>query len=353
LNKIANFPDLAQARNQAAEWVARLDRGLSAEEQVEFQKWHRGPVNSQAFQELSTLWSELDVMQVLADVSPRPATLDSSGSRRSRVFVGAVAAALVGALIAVPTWHWLQQRSQPIARDTSAGSRVEAFATAVGERREMQLSDGSTLSLNTNSLVEVAMADNRRNLTLVRGEALFNVAHDASRPFRVKVGDRIVQAVGTAFDVRVYSAGDLEVIVTNGIVNVLPAAEAPDAAPTPIASGLGKGEVLRIDDSGSQSRIRLEDDALAARLSWRTGALVFNGETLARALEEFSRYTRDRFVIDDPELRNLRIGGYFPVGDTAALLEALGAGFGLESTRSPDGTVHISREQLQDAASNP
>ena len=352
MNKIANFPDLAQARNQAAEWVARLDRGLSAGEQVEFQKWQRSAANSQAFQELSALWSELDVMQVLADVSPRSAAPDSSGSRRRRVFMGAVAAALVGAIVAVPTWYWLQQRSQP-AHDTGAGSRVEAYATAVGEQREMQLADGSTLSLNTDSLVEVAMADNRRNLTLVRGEALFTVAHDASRPFRVKAGNRIVQAVGTAFDVRVYAAGDLEVIVTDGIVNVLPGADAAHASPTPIASGLAKGEVLRIDDTGSQSRMRLEDDALASRLSWRKGALVFNGETLAGALEEFSRYTRDRFVIDDPELRNLRIGGYFPVGDTAALLEALHAGFGLEGMRSPDGTVHISREQLQDAASNP
>jgi transmembrane sensor len=330
MSNLAFFPDVALAREQAAQWIARSDRGLTAAEQVEFHHWRANPTNARALQELSALWDDLGVLNVLADVFPAP---QQTRKRQHGARLAVAAAAIL--VIAVTSVLVSRIGTRTPAVPVALSARVTSFETAVGEQRSVALADGSVLTLNTDSQVEVVMGSAARELRLLRGEVHFTVAHDASRPFRVNAGGRIVQAVGTAFDVRMHQGQVIEVIVTEGRVKVL----AADAKA--IAEKLDRGQVLRVEASGSSQVRSLDSETLAARLAWRNGMLVFDGRSLQSALEEFSRYTPDRLVITDPRLRDLRIGGYFPTGDTDALLEALRTGFGLEVTRGTDGIILI------------
>ncbi|MBK6673188.1 MAG: FecR domain-containing protein [Proteobacteria bacterium] len=340
MSNVADFPDLPRAREEAAEWIARASRGLTAEERAELDRWRASPANARALEQLSALWKEMDVLRELSSIFPEPpaevvaAPAPTSASARPRRY--AIAAAL--ALVTLATGFALQHY---FAADRSPGIAARAasseFTTVVGEQRNVPLPDGSVLAINTASQVQVvALGSQSRELRLVRGEAHFTVAHDAARPFRVTAGGHVVQALGTAFDVKLLAGGGLEVIVTEGHVRLL--------SGNGSVGDLLKGQFMLIDTDG-QSRVgELGDDALASRLAWRNGMLAFQGEPLADALREFSRYTNERFAITDPRLRELRIGGYFTAGDTDALRDALRTNFGIASRRGTDGVIQIGPE---------
>jgi transmembrane sensor len=333
VSKLAEFPDLAAVREQAATWIARQSRGLTAAEQVELRRWQAKSINARTLQQMTAMWDELDVMKVLADVIPdTPAAApQSSGNPHWRP---ALAASLVAALALLGGGAWWYAGAHRQTAAVIAAEPAVTYTTAVGEHRNLPLADGSMLAINTDSMVEVvAMSSQARELRLLRGEAHFSVAHDPARPFRVNVGGHVVQAVGTAFDVRLHGNGVLEVTVNEGRVKLLQGGTT--------ARLLDRGQTLRMAADGAVRITQLEGDALAARLAWRSGMLVFNGETLATALEEFSRYTAVRFRITDPQLQRLRIGGYFPAGNTDVLLETLRTDFGLHCVRGADGVIRI------------
>ena len=342
MSRVMPFPDAARARDQAAEWFAKRDRGLDAAEQVEFDRWCAQRVNARALEEFEQLWRGMDQLALLAEIFPSettaPAPAPAPVSVRSRPRRWAVAAGIgVVALAGLLALGLTRRPPSPpavvaTAEQTTPAPRVTAHATAVGEQRTVMLADGSSLSLNTNSLVEVAFKPDERALTLVRGEVHFEVAHDPSRPFRVRAGDRTVQAVGTAFDVRLRPQQAIDVVVTEGIVAIGP-------------QKLTAGQALQVAADGTDRIDTLSADDLGRRTAWQRGMLVFEGESLDVALEEFSRYSTDRFVIADPKLAQLRIGGYFPAGDTTALQRALQTGFGLRVSRESEGVWRIARAQ--------
>lgn len=332
MTKLTQFPDLELAREEAAEWIARISGGLQPAEQLEFRRWCANPANARAFRELSKVWNDMDVLKALTSVFPEPPAPRAPLPQRRR-WPMALAASLVLGLAIAAALLLQRQYAARIAVPALTASQPTDYSTAIGEQRNVPLPDGSMLAINTASLVQVvSLGSDSRELRLVRGEAHFTVAHDPQRPFRVNAGGHIVQAVGTAFDVQLLADGGLEVIVTDGRVKLL--------SGNGTVGDLTRGQATRIGADGAAQTRLLDADALAARLSWRSGMLVFNGQTLSQALEEFSRYTSMRFVVD-PELRNVQIGGYFPAGDTAALLEALRMNFGIQSTRSADGTIRI------------
>jgi transmembrane sensor len=333
MSNIAEFPDLARAREEAADWISRASRGLSAEEHAELRLWRASPANARALQQLSALWNEMDVLRELSSVFPEPAASkrETAPGRRWRP---AIAAAVV--LVTLTTAFALQRY---VSEDTPVAARAVGsdFTTAVGEQRNVPLPDGSLLTINTASQVQVvSLGRESRELRLVRGEAHFTVAPDAARPFRVSAAGHVVQAIGTAFDVRLLPGGGLEVIVTEGHVKLL----SGDGA----VGDLLKDQYMHIAADGASTVGKLDEEAIASRLAWRSGMLVFDGQDLEEVLAEFSRYTSTRFALTDPRLRDIRIGGYFTAGDTSALREALKANFGIESRRGTDGVILIGPE---------
>jgi transmembrane sensor len=288
----------------------------------------------------------MDQLAVLAEIFPRPAAAPDAAPLARRRWPMAVAASIVvaacGVMLALVLSTGTWRRSAAVQTATVTPAR---HATAVGEQRVIALPDGSTLALNTDSVVEVSLQAGSRDLRLLRGEAHFTVAHDPSRPFMVTVGNHTVRAVGTAFDVRLRDANALDVLVTEGVVRL-----GQTEGGQPAATELAAGQLLQIDTQGRTHVQKLDSSGQSAWLAWRDGMLLFEGETLQAALDEFSRYTSDRFSIADPQLRGMRIGGYFPAGNTNALLTVLNKNFGLAAHRGADGRWLIARATARPAS---
>jgi len=216
------------------------------------------------------------------------------------------------------------------------------------------------VKLNTDSLVEVSYNSHKRNLHLHRGEAFFLVARDADRPFVVNAGGKSVQALGTAFAVRLDSA-NLQVTVTEGRVKLGRDPEAPRALDGSLARSkserdedrprLGKGERSPVVLEAGQRLLvadqSLHIDALSVeqinrKLSWRDRLLDFSETPLEDVVSEVNRYTTSRIEIVDPGLRQLKFGGVFPTSDTGSLLNALETAYGIDVQHVENGQVLLS-----------
>lgn len=227
-------------------------------------------------------------------------------------------------------------------------SHLAEVTTGVGERRLIALEDGSTIELNTASVVSVNFKDSAREVSLRAGEAMFNVAKDAARPFRVLTRDRVITAVGTAFSVR-REGQETRVVVSEGTVAVSLLGEGRSA--TQGKTYLVAGTSAKFSE-GAADAARLSAQELAGRLAWRNGYVSFDGEALSAAIEEFNRYQRQGIVVAD-DIRGIRIGGYFKVSDREGFVRALASAFGIEAVRLTDGTVLLQRAAPAQASASP
>jgi transmembrane sensor len=345
---VTEFPDLSLAREEAASWIARLDRGLDAMERADLRRWcTSSPANARALRHLSELWGSLDVIkavtEVLPDAAHEPGRTASRRAKRLLNFNGDAPrparrgrpALAAGAVVALLLAGFATRQYLVTAPPAAPDQRLTAsYATTVGEQRDVELADGSSLAINTGSLVEVvSLGGDSRELHLLHGEAVFTVAHDPLRPFRVRAGAHVVEAVGTEFNVRLHQGGALEVIVTEGTVRLLESSGTADL--------LGQGKSIFIEADGNSRVTSLDADALAARLAWRQGMIVFTGQPLSQALDEFARYSPTRFEITDAATRNRPVGGSVLAGDVDSLLAALHTNLGLEGRRQGDGSIQI------------
>ena len=252
--------------------------------------------------------------------TPVDADVRASPARGRRTFLFGAAAAASAAIAATVGWRLLDN--------------VDLHRTGIGERRTVALSDGSRVTLNTASTVEVAFTRGERRLRLVRGEALFEVAHDTSRPFLVDAGAARFRALGTAFNVRV-RPDVVELTVTQGVVAVVAGEARVDEGPAARIAA-GGGAVVR---SGAVAPTALDEQHLRQRTAWQDGVLEFDGESLAQVVGEFNRYRRQPIVIGDARLESLRIGGRFEVDEADKFLTALTSSFPIEAITTTDGGV--------------
>ena len=227
------------------------------------------------------------------------------------------------------------------------------YVTGTGERRVIHLDDGSTVTMNTQSRLRVWLTRQRRDIELVDGEALFAVAHDARRPFRVHVGRTIVEAVGTEFSVYRGQHGT-KVAVVEGRVRIfayqspaslilnsnavawsdLGAADFQRPPPPIPVSAREEAEVS--GDGGSAAPFDVERRKVSALelehdLAWVNGQLIFDNASLAETVEEFNRYNRRKLRIADPTLAQLRIGGAFRSTNVDDLIVELHDLFGVRA----------------------
>ncbi|HWM70395.1 MAG TPA: FecR domain-containing protein [Steroidobacteraceae bacterium] len=327
---------------EAAEWLAACDAGsLSAQQEAALQAWLAlSDRHYAAFLRLQACWVEADRFGQLR-VPNEPLNVDLLRShakppphRVSRSLLAIAASVLVatGLLMGIPPL-W---------------SGTEHYATGRGGYARIPLSDGSIVALNTDSEVRVHLTERRREVTLVRGEAQFIVAHDTMRPFDVYAGSKIVRAVGTAFVVRRFGGDDVQVLVTSGRVAIV----APDvqlsevtlsALPESIPT-VRAGEVARVRNGGQISVSPLGAAAQHAT-SWTEGRLWFDRLTLAQAVAEFNRYNRRQFVIDDPSIADIHIGGAFDADDVESFAAALKS-FGIKIDETNPDIIKLSKAQL-------
>lgn len=328
MTNVYTLPPHKRSIDEASDWLAKLDRGLSAAEEQALKTWlSQHAENRRALLRLASLWDKMDSLSLLTELFPPARTRNGP-----KFLYPAIAASVAMLLIA----GWLVLRSadwMTTPADRAAATVASAYETEIGERSTVRLPDHSVLTLNTNSLVKVTFNGEQRLLVLDRGEMSIEVAHDPRRPLSVIAGQKVVRAVGTAFNVQIIDAGQVEVIVTEGTVMVVDdtvAAPMRTIGTTPRAVTKGERVLLGSD---RETISKVSDSALSAELSWRQGNLIFRGETLAAAIAEVSRYTPVKFEIADERLKELRIGGLFKAGDVDGLLATLKENFNIDSER--------------------
>jgi transmembrane sensor len=201
--------------------------------------------------------------------------------------------------------------------------------TELGGFERTLLPDGSTVLLNTNSAIQLHFSRRLRAITLTRGEALFTVAPEEGRPFVVTVAGTVVRALGTSFAVRQAESGGIEIIVSRGRVSVTPRASA-------LHLTLTEGEDARIGATGDAAIGRLGTTDVDHRLAWTRGQIWLNETALTEAIAEFNRYNSRKFVLADPTLATLRVGGSFAATDPKAFVAALERVFGIQAVPSED-----------------
>ncbi|WP_298917008.1 FecR domain-containing protein [uncultured Algimonas sp.] len=225
--------------------------------------------------------------------------------------------------------------SGPVMQTASADNAAPIhLLTSVGERLTRTLPDGSTVEVNTDSEIRVVLADQAREIYMLRGQAIFDVAHDADRPFMVYAGDRKVTALGTLFEVRLDEAST-QVTLLEGKVRVDEISlNDPDVAP--IASApveLSPGERFV---SAEEAMTQVTPQTIESDLSWRQGRHIFVDAQLSHIVSELNRYTTRQIVLNDPAIGELEASANFKLGSTHSLAAALEANFGLSVTDDPD-----------------
>ncbi len=339
MSDIVRLKAQTQIDNEAAVWTWRLDSGeLTPAERGELEAWLRlDGRHRRTLEELSRTWNALDPLCELAGDERIAAFAHPQRPRRfpRAGYWGAAAAALV---LAFGAALW-----------TMRAPNMQVLSTAVGQQRHLRLPDGSRLTLNTDTLLAVRLTARRRDLYLRRGEAHFDVVHDAARPFFVHAGATVIRDVGTQFEVRLRSDQDVDVLVNEGHVEVRgPAAAGGTEGAGSDARGGSAGWVKALT-AGEQLRIagaRLDLESVTPRqmaddLAWREGALVFDGEPLSEALAEVGRYTRARIVLTGPDVGSLHISGRFRTNDVPGFLQALQAALPVRISRPEPGIVSI------------
>lgn len=211
-------------------------------------------------------------------------------------------------------------------------TRPKTYETAVGGRMTAQLSDGSTVQLNTDTALRVRFSQGERRLELVRGQAFFNVAHDAARPFLVRAGAMEVRALGTRFDVR-HDSADASVALTQGQVRVRQRTGQRQAWT------LSPGQALTVlSDGRSTGPARVD---VAALSGWTRNIITFHDIALGDAVAEMNRYDRAKITLAPGVPTHAKLSGVFTTGDQEEFLDAAKASFDLESRRRPDGGVEL------------
>ncbi len=213
------------------------------------------------------------------------------------------------------------------------------YETQVGEQRDVVLADGSKITLNTNSAVMVRYSPARRYLILERGEALFEVAHNATRPFDVAAGGIVIHALGTEFNVDVRSA-KVTVSLLEGAAQVSefggPGATGREGT---VTQAITKGESLEF--RAGERRLVAARAELNRIDAWRTRQLEFSDTPLSEAVEEFNRYSRLQLVIGTPALGSVRVTGLFRIGDAKGFLFSLREILGIEAYESANEVVLV------------
>jgi transmembrane sensor len=320
--------------SNAAEWLARRDRGLTSLEQDEFLDWiGSNPRHAATLQKLERTWQALDCLsEWRPENSARPNAdlLVVRPRRRSKLrpfSLLALATGLAASLLLV-----FRPSSEPV----SARKTIRV----VPAPEVLKLDDSSIVTVDENARIEPIFNAAERRVRLISGEAHFSVAKDPQRPFVVEAGAVIVRAVGTAFNVR--HAGDtVDVLVTHGSVELERPIVASSIATLSTPMPLIAGELATVDNA-PDGRLRVTSITSAEIeqvLAWRRVRLQFADAPLSEVIAAFNLRNRKQLVIGDPAVAHLRVGGTFRADNVETFVRSLEMGFGVRAEQRGEGEI--------------
>lgn len=304
----------ADIEARAASWLLRQEEPDWGEaDQQALDAWlEESAAHQAAFWRLEHGWRRADRLAARG-TAPEAPTPRRTISRRFAA-VAASVVALVGGAAVWATWE---------------PSR-ETYTTRIGGHEVVPLPDGTRVELNTDTRLRSEITAEQRTVWLDKGEAYFDVAHDAAHPFTIYAGKRKVTVLGTKFSVR-RDGEQVQVTVVDGKVR-LDALQPPKPTPPVV---LTPGQIALARNAATLVTPKTVE-AASAELSWRQGMLVFDRYTVARAAEEFNRYNRRKIVVTDAEAGAIPIGGTFEVENIDGFVELLEQGYGLKIEKSGD-----------------
>ncbi|MEZ0472921.1 FecR family protein [Luteimonas salinilitoris] len=309
---------------EAAAWLAQLHGSNRSDDlEADFRAWLKAdPEHARAFERVTDVWDAAGDVNIHG--LPRITPHDAFATRRPRwrpvlaaLVLGAVG---LGAFLLLP--------------------RAPDYATGIGEQRIVRLSDGTRLSMNADSAVEVNYGRRERTVRLAHGEALFEVVRDPQRPFVVVAGERKVIALGTSFVVR-SEPGRLDVTLLEGKVRVA-SAQAPGVAREPQGGAITllPGQRLRVRADRSET---LDTQRAETATAWRRGEVILDDTPLDEAMAEMNRYDQRPLALDDPTLGRLPVSGIYRIGNNRDFAQAVAAVYGLQVREEAD-RIRLTRD---------
>lgn len=309
----------ADIDDQAAQWAARVDRGpLTTAEQARLDLWLAlDPRHLGAFARAQAIMVSVETVAETRKIPPFAPARRRLLSRRGLIWGGAAVAAAGAAT----------------ATGLLSSAAAHEFRTKRGEVRLVPLSDGSSMTLNTETTVRVRYGPKERRVELLAGEALFTAVRNPGRPFLVEAAENEVRTAGDTFAVRRLSDSVVQVVVHGGEAELLNART--HGRIRLVANMRAVGGV-----GATPASATLSPTEVRRALAWREGMIAFEGQSLAQAAREFARYSDTRIVIDDPALARRTVTGLFAANDPVGFAQA--AALSLDARADPQpGLVRL------------
>ena len=348
----ADFDDEDETRRlaEASAWrVALFEADLEAT--ADFETWLAADLrNAEALRQVSGTWDRFGEVALEPEfIIARRDALERARRHRQRRFAGS------------PRWNWsmagiaasllvLVLAGPLVGFGLWRAIRADVYQTALGERRTVTLSDGSRIALDSDSLLKVRLGERARLIDLVRGQARFDVAHDARRPFTVHARDKTVVATGTSFNVDLMGANVIVTLI-EGRVSILQdrpvhfSAAAAQPAPVLVAKLVAGQQLIAPGFAPGQPEasiapVLLQKASIERATSWETGQLVFDNEPLATVVARVGRYS-DRPIVADENVSGLKVSGVFDAGDLTTFVDAVQRVLPVAAETTQDGAIHL------------
>lgn len=311
--------------DQAAAWLVRLRSDtVSEQDQQQFALWlGANPAHAAAMDTMLELWDDLGVTRHMPVAPPRQVA-----TNHQRAFAAlAVAACFVFALFVAP--QWVTPEAEPAH-----------YSTQLGERKSIELADGSIITLNTDSRLQVEFLASERRVRLDAGEVFFEVDHDTTRPFVVDVGSAEVRVLGTAFNI-LRSEETSHITVTHGVVRVTELGNPGSRAPA--TELLYANQSVAADRNGLRRPTQVETSNV---LAWREGNIVADAMPLGQLIAELARYHGARIIVSDTTLAQTTVSGIFPIDEPEVILKALEHSIGVQGVELEDSSILLIKTPL-------
>lgn len=318
-----------QVRMEASEWAVEMTDGApTLEVREQFAVW----LNSDPRNEAAYIRSR-EVMSLMSDaaVEVRSTETEPRLPRYWKPLAG------IAAIAACATFAFVLLK--PLNKLTSPPEQ-QVYATQIAEVRDVELSDGSRITLGAKSRITVAMLEKERRVTLDSGEAYFAVSKDADRPFYVTAGETSIKVVGTQFDVS-YAPQQVTVSVVEGVVEVLRKAQKFDnTVIAPVRLTAGQAVAAVVERKALETRVVAPEHTA----SWRNGRLSYEDATLQEVIYDANRYYEPGITFASPEVAELRVTAAFKVSQVEQMIQQLALALPITIERDVDGQILVAAQ---------
>jgi transmembrane sensor len=303
-------------------WQARLSSDLCPEaDRIEFQQWlQQSPAHQKAWQDINQFWSSLDTINLddLVEQKTHNRQFIKFKSRPVKTALALAASLLLALGLFLPKINYY----------------LADYNVAAGQQKQITLSDGSSILLNTNSAFSVSFNQQQRLITLHQGEAFFQVATDKTRPFIVQTSAGQVRALGTAFDVKQQDQ-QTQIIVFEHAVSITTT------------------QGLRLEKLQTAEQLKFSADSVqtASKVNlqraapWHQQRMVFQDKALVDVVAELNRYRSGKIICLNDSIKNLPITGVFGIADTELALQAIEQSLPVRITRITDQLILLSQNK--------